>query len=128
MEETVAEFNYFKDKAKLFVAIYNEQPIVTLWCYYSQNTCYLWGVGSETKGTDDVNKFCYKTAIEYACNNDYRFVDFGQSEEVWHVSKNGSQQPACPLFYMKNIILPKEWYLKKQRNWLMPSGRILFTF
>ena len=73
------EISVFRDKIKLFVAIYDEQPITILKCNYSNSSCYLSGVGSYTKGTNDANKLCYKVAIEDACNNGFQFADFGYS-------------------------------------------------
>lgn len=77
--QILAEFKVFKDKTKLFVALLDNRPIVTLNCHYTATTCFLTGVGCYAKGTDDVNKFVYKTAIEDACNNGYKFADLGHS-------------------------------------------------
>lgn len=78
-DEIAAEFNIFKDKIKMFVAIDSGKPIVILKCNYTLSTCYLTGIGSYSKDTNDANKLCYKVAIEDACNNGYQFVNFGYS-------------------------------------------------
>jgi hypothetical protein len=80
-EETLTELQVFKDKTKLFVAIKDNTPIVTLCCHYTPSTCYISQIGSNTKGTDDINKYTFKVAIEDACNSGYRFVDFGETRE-----------------------------------------------
>jgi hypothetical protein len=77
--QIIAEFNVFKDKTKLFVALLDNRPIVILNCHYTYSTCFLSGVGSFTKGTEDINKYVYKVAVEDACNNGYKFADFGHS-------------------------------------------------
>jgi hypothetical protein len=75
----ISEFSIFKNKTKLFVALLNDEPLVTLECNYTLSTCYLSMVGSYSKGTDDVNKFCYKVAIEDACDHGYKYANLGLS-------------------------------------------------
>ena len=73
MRETV---NVFRDNVKLFVALLDNRPIVTLLCYYSVSTCYLVSIGSYVKKNRDVDKLCFATAIQDACNGGYSKVDF----------------------------------------------------
>ena len=75
-EQMKIELDTFKDKAKLFVALLNDQPIVALLCYYYASTCHLARIGSYTKGTEDANLLCYAAAIEDACDTGYRYADF----------------------------------------------------
>jgi hypothetical protein len=79
--EIITELEVFKNQTKLFVAMDKNTPVVILSCHYTPSTCYLWQVGSYTKGTDDINKYTYKAAIEDACNSGYRFVDLGITSE-----------------------------------------------
>ncbi len=74
-EEIKIELDTFRDRAKLFVALLDDKPIVTLLCYYYGSTCRLAKIGSYTKETDDVDKLCYATAIEDACNMGYKYAD-----------------------------------------------------
>jgi hypothetical protein len=76
-DEIMVRLNVFRDRSKLFVALLDGRPIVTLLCHYAHSTCYMAKVGSYEKDTDDANKLCYKVAIEDACNAGYRFVEFG---------------------------------------------------
>ncbi len=78
-EQKKMEINTFRDKAKLFVALLDSQPVVASLCYYTASTCFLWEIGSYSKDTGEVNKLCYKAPIEDACDAGYRFVDFGFS-------------------------------------------------
>jgi hypothetical protein len=80
-EELIKELQVFGDRVKLFVALKDNVPIVTLCCHYTPTTCYLWQVGSYTKDTDHINKYTYKVAIENACNRGYRYIDFGGTME-----------------------------------------------
>jgi hypothetical protein len=75
-EFLLTAFRVFKNNIKLFVAMEDDQPTALLACIYTPTTCYLWEVGTLGKETDDVNKYCYKMAIEDACNRGYQFVDF----------------------------------------------------
>jgi hypothetical protein len=74
-EQIRVELDTFKNKSKLFVALLNERPIVTLLCYYHASTCRLAKIGSHTKNTEDADKLCYATAIEDACNTGYKYAD-----------------------------------------------------
>jgi len=79
-EQKRLEINTFRDNAKLFVALFDGRPIVALFCYYTASTCFLWEIGSYVKDTGNANILCYKTAIEDACNEGYRFVELGWTE------------------------------------------------
>lgn len=72
----LAVFKQFGDKMKLFVALKQDEPIALLACIYTPTTCCLWEVGTSTKETNDVNKYCYKIAIADACATGYQFADF----------------------------------------------------
>jgi hypothetical protein len=71
------ELNIFRDKAKLFVALLEGQPIVAQLSYYDASTCFLWEIGSSAKDTGRANMLCDKAAIEDACDAGCRFLDFG---------------------------------------------------
>jgi hypothetical protein len=74
-EQVLFELDTFRDRAKLFVALLDSQPIVALLCYYTASTCCLWIVGSHEKDTDNANSLCFTAAIEDACNAGYKFAD-----------------------------------------------------
>lgn len=76
-DEIMTRIKVFRDKTRLYFAFKDNKPIVALLCHYTPTTCYLSRVGSWVKDTNDVNKLCYKVAIENACNATYRYVDFG---------------------------------------------------
>jgi predicted N-acyltransferase len=75
--ENAVRLDVFRDRSKLFVALLDGQPIVTLLCHYTPSTCYLAKMGSREKDTDNANKLCYRVAIEDACNAGHRFAEFG---------------------------------------------------
>jgi hypothetical protein len=75
-EFVLAAVKEFGPRMKIFVALNHDQPVAYLSCIYTRSTCYLWEIGTYTRDTDDVNKYCYKVAIEDACNSGYQFVDF----------------------------------------------------
>lgn len=79
-DEFMARLKVFREKSKLFVALLEGRPIVTLLCHYTPSTCYLARVGSHEKDTDNANKLCFKAAIEDACNAGLKFVDFGYTD------------------------------------------------
>ena len=76
-EQIRAEINIFRDKAKLFVALLDDRPIVAASCYYTTSTCFWWEIGSYLKDTGNANLLCLKAIIEDACDAGYRFIDFG---------------------------------------------------
>ncbi|MBN2099415.1 MAG: GNAT family N-acetyltransferase [Dehalococcoidia bacterium] len=79
-DEIMVRLDVFRDRTKLFVALLDDKPIVTLLCHYTPTTCYLARVGSYEKDTDNANKLCWKTAIEDACNTGYRYADLGYTD------------------------------------------------
>ena len=76
-DEIVTRLDVFRDKTKLFVALLDSQPILTLLCHYTPSICHLSKIGSYFKDTKNINRLCYKVAIEDACNSGCRYVDFG---------------------------------------------------
>jgi lipid II:glycine glycyltransferase (peptidoglycan interpeptide bridge formation enzyme) len=76
-QEMMLQMEVFRGKSKLFVALLDGKPIVTLLCHYTPSTCYLVRVGSHEKDTNSANRLCYKTAIEDACNAGFGFADLG---------------------------------------------------
>jgi len=76
-QEMMLEMEVFREKSKLFVALLDGKPVVTLLCHYTPSTCYLVRVGSHEKDTNSANRLCYKAAIEDACNSGFRFANLG---------------------------------------------------
>jgi len=79
-DDFMARLEVFRDKTKLFVALLDGQPLVTLLCHYTPSTCYVARVGTHEKDTNHANKLCWKVAIEDACNAGFRFADFGYTD------------------------------------------------
>lgn len=75
-EFLITAFKVFKNNTKLFAALDHDKPVALLSCIYTPSTCYLWEIGTPGKETGDVNKYCYKKAIQDACNEGYKYVDF----------------------------------------------------
>ena len=69
------ELHTFSDKAMLYLALLDNQPIVALLCYHTASTCCLKEIGSYEKDTADADKLCYKVAIKDACNAGYKSAD-----------------------------------------------------
>jgi len=135
-DRIIKEMNVFKDKIKLFVAIYDEQPIAILKCNYSHSTCYLSGVGSYTKGTDDSNKLCYKVAIEDACNTGYQFADFGYSytEGLANLKDRFKFIRIPSRMYEKRYSVPRAFFeltpgliksLFQNKTYVMKNGKVI---
>jgi hypothetical protein len=78
-DRMIAELDAFKKNSKLFVALEHDRPLVATLCHYTLSTCFLWEMGSYDKGTNNVNTYCYKMAIEDACNSGYKYIHFGRS-------------------------------------------------
>ena len=76
-DEIMVRLDVFRDRSKLFVALRDGRPIVSLLCHYTPSTCYLAKSGSYEKDTDNANRLCWKEAIEDACNTGYRSVECG---------------------------------------------------
>jgi hypothetical protein len=79
-DDFMARLEVFRDRTKLFVALLDGQPVVTLLCHYTPSTCYMARVGTHEKDTNYANRLCYKEIIEDACNTGFRFADFGYTD------------------------------------------------
>lgn len=78
--ELMLRLEVFREKTRLFVALLDGRPVVTLLCHYTPSTCYLARVGTHKKDTNNANRLCYKVAIEDACNAGLKFADFGYTD------------------------------------------------
>jgi hypothetical protein len=78
-ERMISELNTFKDKTRLFVALVDDRPLVTVLCHYTPSTSTLWEIGSYDKDTNNVSKYCYKAIIEDACVSGYQYMHLGGS-------------------------------------------------
>jgi len=78
-KQVMIVLNMFKDRAKLFIALQGNQPIMGLLVIYHLSECVLWELGSYTKDTNHANLLMYKKVIEDACNLGYKYVNFGWS-------------------------------------------------
>jgi len=81
-DEILTRIKVFRDKTKLYIAFKDNQPIFALLCHYTPSTCYISKAGSWVRDTDEVDKLCYKVAIENACMADYKYVDFGNAYDL----------------------------------------------
>lgn len=76
-KQVMAALDKFRDKARLYVGLLNSQPIVTQISFYHSSVCSLWEVGSYVKNIKNANVLCFKKVIEDACNEGYKYVEFG---------------------------------------------------
>ena len=67
----------FKDKARLYVALLNSQPIYAMLFFYYSSKCFLWEVGSYKKDTNHANLLMFKEVFRDTCNAGYKYVEFG---------------------------------------------------
>lgn len=79
-DDLMARLEVFREKTRLFVALLDGHPVVTLLCHYTPSTCYMARVGTHAKDTNNANRLCYKVVIEDACNAGFRFADFGYTD------------------------------------------------
>ncbi len=79
-DDLMSRLEVFREKTKLFVALLDGQPVVTLLCHYTPSTCYMARVGTHEKDTNYANRLCYKVVIEDACSAGFRFADFGYTD------------------------------------------------
>ncbi|MBM4443805.1 MAG: GNAT family N-acetyltransferase [Chloroflexi bacterium] len=79
-DELMARLEVFRERSKLFVALLDGRPVVTLLCHYTPSTCYMARVGTHDKDTNYANRVCYRAVIEDACNAGFRFADFGYTD------------------------------------------------
>jgi hypothetical protein len=80
-DETKIRIKTFKEKTRLYIALQNGQPIAGLLCQYTPLTCFLMKICSYTRNNGNAEQLCLKVAIEDACDNGYKHVDFGISTE-----------------------------------------------
>ena len=79
-DEIDERLNRFKNKTKLYVALFNSKPIAAELCYYTRTTCYISKLSSsEIAYKMDAARLLDYKIIHDACNNGYKFVDFGSS-------------------------------------------------
>ena len=80
-DEVVKRLTNFQNKTKLFVAFLHDKPIASLLCYYQSSICYLSKLPSYEKAREyDANTILAYEAIRNACENGYRYCEFGRSD------------------------------------------------
>ncbi len=73
-----ARLEVFREKTKLFVLKVDDTPAGAILCHYSPTTCYLSKMPSSPDGQrDHRTKLLYHAALQDACENGYRFAEFG---------------------------------------------------
>ena len=76
--EVLKRVTIFPHKTKLFVALLGEEPLAALLCYYQSSICYLSKLPSYEKARKyDANTLLASEAIRDACENGYRYCEFG---------------------------------------------------
>lgn len=129
--QKMTECNLLKDKIKLFVALVKDQPVFVLECRYTPSTCYMIEVGSFTRDIDEINKYCFKAAIEDACDNGFKYVDFGPSpDEGLAIFKDKFKFVRLPIrTYVKIYSLPRTLFESAMVfiNISLHSGRYLWV-
>jgi hypothetical protein len=79
-EEITKRISVFKNKAKLFIGLVGSKPIISNLCYYTPSTCYADKIPSaECAYKFFSNRLITSFAIQHACENGYRYFDFGFS-------------------------------------------------
>ena len=78
-KQVMLTLDIFKDRAKLYIALQDNKPIMGLLVVYHSTECVLWELGSYKKDTNQANLLMYKKVIEDACNSGYKYVNFGWS-------------------------------------------------
>lgn len=77
-DEVSKRVTIFPHKTKLFVALLGEEPLAALLCYYQSSICYLSKLPSYEKARNyDVNTLLASEGIRDACENGYRYCEFG---------------------------------------------------
>lgn len=76
-QQIMAMLDRFSERAALYVALQNSQPIMAQICFYNSSTCLLSQVGSYEKSTGNANVLCNTRVIEDACNDGYKYVELG---------------------------------------------------
>ena len=80
-EEITLRLTTFKDKTKIWVAFLNDIPIASLICYYLSSVCYASKMVYDDSARDHyATAFLFSEAIRDACENGYRFFEFGVTE------------------------------------------------
>jgi lipid II:glycine glycyltransferase (peptidoglycan interpeptide bridge formation enzyme) len=97
-EEFLKKVTLFKNKTKIFIALLNEEPLAALLCYYQSSTCFLSKLPSYEKARGfDANTLLASEAIRNACNNGYRYCDFGvtdfSAQTRWKEQFKGTKIP-----------------------------------
>jgi hypothetical protein len=81
VHDTKVRARVFKEKSKLYIALQNGQPVLGLLCHYTPLTCFCALLGSYERDSGGASKLCFKIAIEEACNDGYKYVNFGMSDD-----------------------------------------------
>ncbi len=97
-DEVAKRLTNFHNKTKLFVAFLHEEPISSILCYYQSSICYLVKLPSYEKARIyDANTLLTSEAIRDACENGYKFCDFGitlhPAQTRWKEQFNGIKIP-----------------------------------
>ena len=107
-EEIKAEFQLFKNKSKLFVALLENQPVMITSCHYTLSTCYLWQVGAGSKNNRNAQALSSKVAIKDACDAGYKYANFGftYSSGVARYKDHFKGQRIPAMVYEKRYSIP----------------------
>jgi hypothetical protein len=97
-DEVVERLKKFNEKTKLFVAFLEEEPLAAVLCYYQSSICYLSKLPSYEKAREyDANTLLTGEAIRNACENGYRYCEFGvtdlPAQTRWKEQFNGVKIP-----------------------------------
>lgn len=82
-EEVALRLTIFKKNTKVWVALLNDAPIATLVCYYYNSSllCYASKLGHTSLAREyHTMVYLFSEAIRDACENGYRFFEFGVTE------------------------------------------------
>jgi hypothetical protein len=116
-EEIIKRVSIFKNKAKLFIGLHQSKPIISNLCYYTPTTCY-WSKIPSSEGAYKFfsNRLITSFAIQNACENGFKYFDFGLS----HTSSLASWKAQ-----FRGTRLPVKFYEKDYSPVVTKLGRLL---
>lgn len=98
----------FDGRTKVFIALLDSRPVAAQLCYYTPTTCYLSKMPAYQEAyRRNITMLLYKTAIRDACENGYRYVEFGVTDDARNEAyKSHFRGTRIPLGYYEKTYSP----------------------